>query len=49
VLLEVMEHMLRAVSRPDREKPVIVVLQAAAATHGDEAWISDLGEDHRSP
>jgi hypothetical protein len=25
---------------------VIVVLEAAAATHGDEPRISDLGEDH---
>jgi hypothetical protein len=28
---------------------VIVVLEAAAATHGDEPRIPDLGEDHSSP
>ena len=45
-LLEVVEHVLRAVGRPDREKAVIVVLEAAAATHGDEPRIPDLREDH---
>ena len=46
-LLEVMQHVLRAVSRPDCQKAVIVVLEAAAATHGDEPRIPDLGEDHQ--
>ena len=45
-LLEVVEHMLRAVSRPDPQKAVIVVLEAAAATHCDEPRIPDLGENH---
>src|SRR5438093_5715803 len=45
-LLEVVEHVLRAVSRPDPQKAVIVVLEAAAATHGDEPRIPDLGENH---
>jgi hypothetical protein len=45
-LLEVVQHVLRAVSRPDRQKAVIAVLEAAAATHGDEPWVPDLGEDH---
>jgi hypothetical protein len=46
-LLEVVQHVLGAVSRPDRQKAVIVVLEAAAATHGDEPRIPDLGEDHQ--
>jgi hypothetical protein len=46
-LLEVVQRVLRAVSRPDRQKAVIVVLEAAAATHGDEPRIPDLGEDHQ--
>ena len=46
-LLEVGQHVLRAVSRPDCKKAVIVVLEAAAATHGDEAPIPDFGEDHQ--
>jgi hypothetical protein len=46
-LLEVVQHVLRAVSRADRQKAVIVVLEAAAATHGDEPRIPDLGEDHK--
>src|SRR5206468_5249938 len=47
-LLEVVEHVLRAVSRPHREKTMIVVFQGPAATHGDEPRIPDLGEDHQS-
>jgi hypothetical protein len=46
-LLEVVQHMLRAVSRPDRQKAVVAVLEAAAATHRDEPRIPDLGEDHQ--
>ena len=46
-LLEVVQHVLRAVSRPDCKKAVIVVLEAAAATHGDEPPIPDFGEDHQ--
>jgi hypothetical protein len=41
------QHVLRAVSRPDGEKAVIVVLEATAATHGDEPRIPDLGKDHK--
>ena len=48
-LLEVMQHVLRAVSRPHRQKAVIVVLEGPAATHGDEPRIPDLGENHRLP
>jgi hypothetical protein len=48
-LLEVVQHMLRAVSRPDRQKAMIVVVKAAAAAHGDEPRIPDLGEDHQLP
>jgi hypothetical protein len=47
--LEVVQHVLRAVSRPDRKTTVIVVLEDAAATHGDEPWIPDLGKDHYGP
>jgi len=46
-LLEVVQHVLRAVSRPHREKTMIVVLEGPAATRGDEPPIPDLGEDHR--
>jgi hypothetical protein len=46
-LLEVVQHVLRAVSRPHREKTMIVVLEGPAATHGDESRIADLGEDHQ--
>jgi hypothetical protein len=45
--LEVMERVLRAVSRPHGEAMVIVVLEGPAATHRDESWIADLGEDHQ--
>src|SRR5438128_1021500 len=48
-LLEVVQHVLRAVSCPDGQKAVIVVLEAAAATHSDEPRIPDLGEDHQLP
>ena len=47
-LLEVVQHVLGAVSRPHREKTMIVVLEDPAATHGDESRIPDLGEDHQS-
>jgi hypothetical protein len=47
-LFEVVQHMLRAVSRPPREQTMIVVLEGPAATHGDEPRIPDLGEDHLS-
>jgi hypothetical protein len=43
--LEVVQHVLCAVSRPDRQKAVIVVLEASAPTHGDEPRIPNLGED----
>jgi hypothetical protein len=43
-LLEVVEHALRAVSRPPREQTMIVVLEGPAATYRDEPRISDLGE-----
>ena len=45
-LLEVVEHVLRAVGRPYREKTMIDVLEGPAAPHGDEPRIPDLGEDH---
>jgi hypothetical protein len=47
-LLEVVEHVLRAVGRPDGEKPMVVVLEGSAATDGDEPRIPDLGEDHNA-
>ena len=46
-LLEVVQHVLRAVGRPHREQAMIVVLEGPAATHGDEPRIPDLGEDHQ--
>ena len=45
-LLEMVEHVLRAVGRPQREKVMIVVLEAAASTQGDEPRIARPGEDH---
>jgi hypothetical protein len=48
-LLEVMQYVLRAISCPYRQKPVIIVLETAAATHSDEPRIPDLGEDHQLP
>jgi len=48
-LLEVVQHVLRAVGRPDRQKAVIIVLEAAAATQSDEPRIPDLREDHQLP
>ena len=45
-LLEVVQHVLRAISSPHREKSMIVVLEGPAATHGGEPRIPDLGEDH---
>ena len=48
-VLEVVQDVLGAVSRPDRELTMIVVLEDAAATHGDEPWIPDLGKDHDGP
>jgi len=46
-LLEVVQHVLGAVSRPHRKKTMIVILEDPAATHGDEPRIPDLGEDHQ--
>ena len=46
--LEMVQHVLRAVRGPDREKTMIVVLERPAATHRDEPRIPDLGEDHQS-
>jgi hypothetical protein len=48
-LLEMWQRVLRAVSRPHREKTMIVVLKGPAAAHGDEPRIPDLGEDHPLP
>ena len=45
-LLEEVEHMLRAVGGPRREEVMIRFLEAAAATHGDEPGIADLGQNH---
>ena len=46
-LLEVVQHVLRAVGRPDREETMMVVSEGPAATHSDEPRIADLGEDHQ--
>ena len=43
-----MQYVLRAVGRPHGEQAVIVVLEAAAATHGNEPGVTDLGQDHVS-
>ncbi len=45
--LEVVQHVLRAVSRPHREEAVIVVPEGPAAADGDEPRIPDLEEDHQ--
>jgi hypothetical protein len=44
---EMVQHVLRAVSGPHRQKTMVVVLEAPAATHGDEPRIPDLGENHQ--
>ena len=41
-----MQHALRAVSSPQRKEVMDVVLERSAAPDGDEARVSDLGEDH---
>ena len=46
-LFEVVQDVLRAVSRPHRETTMIVVLEGPAATRGDEPRIPDLGKNHR--
>lgn len=46
-LLKMVQHVLGTVSRPHREQTMIVVLEGPAATQGDEARITDLGEDHQ--
>ena len=46
-LLEVVQHVLRAVSRPHREKTVIAVPEDPTTTHRDEPRIPDLGKDHQ--
>ena len=48
-LLEMRQHVLGAVGRPQRETAMIIVLEGPAAAHGDEPWIADLGEDQPSP
>src|SRR4029078_2346409 len=45
--LGMVQHVLRAVRRPDREQTMIVVLEGPAATDRDEPRIPDLGEDHQ--
>jgi hypothetical protein len=48
LLLEVVQHVLRAIGRPNRKKVVISVLQGTATTHGNKPGISDLRENHLS-
>ena len=45
-LLEVVQHVLRAVGRPGREQAVLPVIEAATTAHGDEPGIANLGKDH---
>ena len=47
-VLEVVQHVLRAVGGPRREKTMIVVFEAPAATDRDESRIPDLWKDQRS-
>src|SRR5687768_7422679 len=44
--LEQMQHMLRAVGCPLGEKPVVGVLQRAAAANRDESGVAIFGKDH---
>jgi hypothetical protein len=44
---EVRQHVLGAVSCPQREETVVVVPERPAAPYGDEPRIADLGEDHQ--
>jgi hypothetical protein len=44
--LEEVENVLCARCRPEREEMVILVGEGAATPDRDEAWVSDLREDH---
>ena len=46
VLLEEVQHMLRALGSPQREEAVIFIGEHSATADGDQAGIADLGEDH---
>jgi hypothetical protein len=45
-LLEMVQHMLGAIGRPERETVMIYIPQGAAPTHGHEPRVSLLTEDH---
>jgi hypothetical protein len=47
-LLEMVEHMLCTVGRPQGQEVMVGVQQSSAATHGDEARVALCGEDHAS-
>src|SRR5262249_44043804 len=47
-LLEEVQYVLRAISRPHCKKAMISVLEGAAATHGNKPRVSVLGEDDLS-
>ena len=46
--LEVLQHVLRAVRRPDRQPAVVGVLERPASADGDEPRVPVLAQDHRS-
>ena len=48
-LLKQMQNVLRAVSCPHGEKPVIRVLQRAATANRDESGVAIFGKDHNAP
>jgi hypothetical protein len=45
-LLEEMQYVLRAISRPDCQKAMIGILKGAAATYSNKPGVSDLAENH---
>jgi hypothetical protein len=48
LVLEMAEHMLGAVRRPQGEQAMILVGEAAAAPDGHQTQVAFLAEDHRS-
>ena len=47
-LLEEMQDVLRALSRPHCKKMMIGVVKGAAAPHGNQSGVSELAENHLS-
>jgi hypothetical protein len=44
--LEVVQHVLRAVGRPDRQPAVVGVFERSTPADGDEPRVADVVHDH---